>query len=176
MPMLALFDDASSIILTILFFAFLKWMQGGEKKEQAESSEPAPARNREPAVEPDWQEVMRQILGGEPPPPKPAPAQPRPTTPPPIQSPRESAPLRTPVRPAQPPTLPASTTGFSKGRGQVAAKPIHAGTTAPVKLKIRTARRKRKSASAGIQWRKPGSARKAFIASVVFDPPKGFET
>jgi len=179
--------------------------QRRQRKEEQKQQEPPQAGGPSPGAPPkaerefDMEETLRRLLGeeivpprpAEPPPvapvapPRPAPASPRPTiAPPPIrprilEAPPASA-LVPPMPTARPPASILPKTASVEAAWQLETmaleresqpEPVLQTTVIAAPMPLRRSRGMRP----GWNWRRRRSARQAFVASVVFSPPKGFE-
>ncbi len=191
----SLFDNPLVIVVIVLVSVLASWLSkkraANQDKEnrvdrQAEGGESGPSPEK-PAGASSLEEVLRQLLGQEPPAPAPPPiprlardeVPPLPTGPA-----EESFGSAEDARPAQRPTpvtmVPAVFAQITyeerqaraarrfeqlNERGRHPARVVHSGRKLHSPAGTRTA----------TQWRDPKHARQAFVASVVFAPPKGLE-
>jgi hypothetical protein len=199
----SLFDSPWVILVIVIVGALSNWLmkrrQGNQQRNvppEGDELLPPPAEPQERSPrELDLQEVLRQILGGEPPP--------RPTQPPPIPSVRRDAKptevwsdeeqfqrqqtlmdeAEEPSESPQPrPTLPrAHATGVEPGQRpeQIArhAEPFMESGRHPATV-VSTGRphRSHGGTRAIALVRDPRTLRQAFVASLVFGPPKALES
>lgn len=176
-------------IVIVLVSALANWLskRNEEKKSDDTATAADPAAPPQPA-ESDWEARLRRMLGEEvvvPPPPRPAQA----TQPvPPVLRPANRPPTapRPPVIRSTPPMRPlpvetapaqgAATERFSRSSVEETIRrfeQLDAAVMTPVRP-IGSARNHRGNAL-GVALRKSETARQAFVASLVFGPPKGME-
>jgi hypothetical protein len=207
----SLFDNPWVLVVIVLVGALSNWMmkrrQGNEADNRPAGDEPLPSP-RDPEVserQPDLQDVLRQLLGGEPPPqaPRPPPIPPvmRDAQPSEVGSdeepfqpeqkwvdkPRETyetsrPPAIQPAPPSQPHPALARASAIPiepRGRHQkptrhLAQLDVPHGHAATV---VHTGRRpSSEGARAVARVRDARTVRQAYVASLVFGPPKAFES
>lgn len=189
-----LLDGPWVIIAIVVAGALTNWLNkrreekvAGEKPK--DGSAPAPSQS----APPDWEERLRRLLGEEMVPPSPRPTQPaqpapplrRPTaqttstaTRPPIIRPadRRPASLLRPPPVEVAPVVVLSTAGQVSGGVEETVRRFEQLDPA-VMTPVRPigAMENRRSSALGASLRQPQNARQAFIASLVFGPPKALE-
>lgn len=157
-----LFDNPLVLVAIVLFGALSNWLMkrrqaGADDSPNEDESPPAPGEQGRSTRQLDWQDVWRQLLGGEPPPLAPSP--------PPI--PRASYDEQTLL-------------GVETNEHQETAPDPVAQVNEPARPPVRgmrTAHGRHPSVGgrAAHLWREPRAVRRAFIASLVFAPPKSLE-
>jgi len=186
-----LLDGPWVIIAIVVVGALTNWLNkrreekaAGEKPKDGAAPAPAPV---------DWEERLRRLLGEELVPPTPRPPQPtqpapplrRPTaqttttaTRPPILRPAD----RRPTSPLRPPPVEVAPVMVSTTANQVYSdvaetvrrfEQMDPAVMTPVRPI--GARENRRSSALGASLRQPQLARQAFVASLVFGPPKALE-
>lgn len=189
-----LFDSPWILLVLVIFSALANWISKRREQKQAEqqpkSDEPAPASGK-PAEEFNLEETLRRLMGEEPPAATPAP----PPLPRPARGELRPAPTwqeEEPLRP-EPQTIPGlrppiiavaeasgttTATAISAEQAQAARRfeqlneqGRHPATVVGHGRGYRSAAGQRDAA----QWRNPRRARQAFVASLIFAPPKGLE-
>lgn len=187
-----LFDSPWLVAIIVIVGAIYNWLikrrQEKEAEHPPERDQPAPPASK-PAGEFNLEEALRRLMGEEPPEPAPAPP-PIPRAPrgelPPAPAWEEEEPTQ-PVRQTVPPLI----------APPIAVAQASITTTAASELQKEAARRfeqlneqgrhpatvvgrgrgtrSRAGKRTASLWRDPRSARQAFVASIVFAPPKGLE-
>jgi hypothetical protein len=188
-----IFDNPWLVAAILLFTALANWL--AKRREQKapdlakEGREPPTAENK-PEAEFNLEEALRRLMGEEPPPrtlpPPPITNLPR-NAPPPLDSRPEveeyypeQKPAPAPVRLAPVAVAQASMAATTVTEQlQAAARRFEqlneqGRHPATVTRHTRT-HRSRVSRRSGSPWRNPSSARQAFVASIVFAPPKSLE-
>jgi len=187
-----LFDNPWVVAVIVVVGALVNWLSKRRQEKQAgqpaEGDEPSPSAGKPPG-EFSLEETLRRLMGEEPPAPRPAP----PPIPgaaqgglPPVPDWEEEEPFQ-PVRQSVPPVRPpligvsqtsVTTTAVSEQQEEAARRfeqlneqGRHPATVAG----HRRGHRSRAGKRAASLWRDPRSARQAFVASLVFGPPKGSE-
>lgn len=190
----SLFDNPWLLALIVIGGAIANWLAKRRQEKQAKSELPrsAPPPNKS-SGEVSLEEVLRRLLGGEPqappaPPPIPGTTQ---AQPPPIDtwmeeearrqdrewSGEDSEPEIQSAPPARPPRIVKSSSPLVRTVAGEAATPAAASLTAtreqdhPPIARVEHRRAGRRAAF----WRNPNNARRAFVTSVVFAPPKGLQ-
>jgi hypothetical protein len=193
-----LFDSPWVIAALVIGSAIANWLakrrQEKQARNQPEDESPPPASSAPPG-EFNLEETLRRLMGEEPPAPSPAPpplirgAARRDL--PPFQTPTEFGPLppewtRQPARPATPvlrpplATAPVSVTARearleveqAEQRFEQLTEQVKRPATVVTHTRHRPVRAGFRGSS---RWRDVRSARRAFVASLVFAPPKSFE-
>ena len=163
---------------------------------------PSPSTEGQSQRPPDLQEILRQLLGGEPPPPAPPPphiphalrdGEPSPSWSDEEQEGRwtgETQEAHDGARPwaqaaSEPPLLPTALAQASANRLQAAERQVEEarrfahlteqGDHPATVVSSERGRYSRPGARAISGWRDPRTVRRAFVASLVFAPPKAFE-
>ena len=182
-----LFDNPLLIVVIVLVSALANWLskrrEGKLTNGHADRDEAKPAPGK-PAGEFNLEETLRRLLGEEPP---------APVAPPPPPLPCESQARMRPVRvrreerphesvPPVPPGIPLSRAvarasvevdAAGKESEQAARRFEHWNEEG---RRIARVVRRRSGTRSAARWRDPRSARQAFVASLVFAPPKGLES
>jgi len=189
-PLLAfgLFDSPWVVAAIVLGSMVANWLS---KRRQEKEAERQSRENRPPSTSPgkpaqdfDLEETLRRLMGEEPPPKPPAP----PPVPRPVR--RELPPEPTWVRemptrpprptpsPIRPPALPVAqplATDISMGEAEQDAAIRIAQLSEQARRAVAATTRKH-SPRSPTHWRNPRTVREAFVASLVFAPPKGLES
>ena len=187
-----LFDNPWLVAVIVIVGALANWLSKRRQEKQAgpptEGDEPSPTSGKPPG-EFNLEETLRRLMGEEPPAPlsapPPIPRAAQGELPPVPDWPEEEPfqPERQDVPPLRPPPIavePASitTTTVSRQQEQAARRfeqlneqGRHPPTVVGQGHRYRSPAGKR----AASLWRDPRSARRAFVASLVFGPPKGLE-
>lgn len=178
-PLLAasLFDSPWIILAIMAASAIANWLSKRRQQQQEQQEElENPSAAPELELSSDFERRLREMLGQEPP---------LLPAPPVIQETAaddwareargETAPVprRQDVTAVLPPPL-ISESAFQPGptavrRVEATARP------APTALVAESALRPSRRRAGGVNWRNPRTARQAFVASLVFGPPKGLE-
>jgi HAMP domain-containing protein len=193
-----LFDSPWVIAALVIGSAIANWLakrrQEKQARNQPEDESPPPASSAPPG-EFNLEETLRRLMGEEPPAPSPAPP---PLIPraarrdlPPVQIPTEIKPLpaewmRQPMRPAVPALRPPIAVAPVSVTAREARQEVEQAeqrfeqlteqVRRPATVVTHTRHRARRSGAQGTsRWRDLRSVRRAFIASLVFAPPKSFE-
>jgi hypothetical protein len=187
-----LFDGPWVVLVLIIASALINWLskrrEGKQANGETDGDQPK-APSGKPAVEFDLEEAMRRLLGEETPAPTPAP--------PPLPRESRSAPppakLRTEATPGKVPPVvpPLISPARAVARTRAVASPkverheqaarrfeeLNEQGRHPATV-IRHGRGSRSfpARRAAARWGDPRSARQAFVASLVFAPPKGLES
>ena len=191
-----LFDSPWVIAALVIGSAIANWLSKRRQeklaRKQSEGEEPLPASSTPPG-EFNLEETLRRLIGEEPPTPAPPPLIPRATGHelPPVQTRSENIPLppewiRQPARPAAPvlrppiTVAPVSVTARAASRlDEQAARrfeQLNEQGRHPATVVSHTRPRSMRSGARGpARWRDVRSVRRAFVASLVFAPPKSFE-
>jgi len=173
------FDNPWIVAVLLIVGALVNWLTKRRAKKQAEQpqgDEPSAASGK-PAGELDLEAALRRLMGIEPPAPVPAP----PPLPgaardelPPGPDWQEGEPYQKPaptVPTSLPPPVPLSQAAFT---GAAAGEQLQGPVRHPATV-VGHARRHHSRAAGRTRWRDPRSARRAFVAAVVFAPPKSLE-
>lgn len=172
-----LFDSPWLVALIIIGGALVNWLsqrrQEKQRQREEQSSEVAPPPATPAKGEVDMEEVLRRLFGEQLPPAKPAPP-PIPTVtrteppPPPVwRGQAASRPRVPPPVATAPPVIPGREWSDGLRGTESVSLPMHS----------MPARVHRKQASRySALWRDRSSVRRAFVASLVFGPPKGLES
>ena len=193
-----LFDSPWVIAALVIGSAIANWLakrrQEKQARNQPEDESPPPASSTPPG-EFNLEETLRRLMGEEPPTPSPAPP---PLIPraarrdlPPVQTPTEIKPLppewmRQAARPAAPilrsplATAPVSVTArearLEVEQAEQRFERLTEQVRHPAKVVTHTRQQPVRSGFRGSsRWRDVRSVRRAFVASLVFAPPKSFE-
>ncbi len=193
-----LFDSPWVIAALVIGSALANWLakrrQEKQARNQSEDESPPPASSAPPG-EFNLEETLRRLMGEEPPAPSPAPP---PLIPraarrdlPPVQTPTEIKPLppewmRQPARSASPvlqPPIALATAGMLAHEARLEDaqavqrfEQLNEQGRHPAKVVTHTRQRPVRSGARGTsRWRDVRSVRRAFVASLVFAPPKSFE-
>lgn len=187
-----LFDNPWVVAVIVIVGALANWLSKRRQEKQAgqppEGDEPSPSSGKPPG-EFSLEETLRRLMGEEPPAPRPAP----PPIPgaaqgelPPAPDWEEEEPLQ-PVSPTVPPMRPpliavsqasVTTTAVSEQQEQAARRfeqLNEQGRHPATVVGHGRGHRSRAARRAASLWRDPRSARQAFVASMVFAPPKSLE-
>lgn len=183
-----LFDNPLLIVVIVLVSALANWLskrrEGKPTNGPADRAEPKPAPGK-PAGEFNLEETLRRLLGeappapvAPPPPPPPLPREPqarmRPVRVRREEKPRESVPPVPPGLPLSRAVARASVEVDTAGKESEQAARRFEHWNQEGRRIARVVRRRSGTRSAA-RWRDPRSARQAFVASLVFAPPKGLE-
>jgi hypothetical protein len=184
-----LFDNPWVVVSIVIAGWLVNWLSKRRQEKQTdhrpEGEDPSPSSGKPPG-EFNWEEVIRRLMGEEPP----APAPPRvpragrgeaPSAPD-WQEEEPFQPARRPVSPVPPPLIAvptANVTATAVSGDEEAARRFehfneqgrHPATVIGHGRGYRSGVGKR----AASRWRDPRSARRAFVASLVFGTPKGLE-
>ena len=193
-----LFDSPWVIAAIVIGSALANWLakrrQEKQARNQPEDESPPPASSAPPG-EFNLEETLRRLMGEEPPAPSPAPP---PLIPraarrdlPPVQTPTEIKPLppewtRQAARPAapvlRPPmavakgSVPARVTSLEIEQAEKRFEQLTEQVRRPATVVTHKRHRAGRSGAQGTsRWRDLRSVRRAFVASLVFAPPKSFE-
>lgn len=184
-----LFDSPWLLAVLIIVGALASWLSKRRQEKGAdarrEGDEPSPGSG-EPPGELSLEEALRRLMGEEPPVPPPIPRGGRGGLPPAPDWQEEEPfqPARRTVPPLPPPLIPVAQAGISPAVAgeqqeesvrrleQLNAQGRHPATVVGHGRGYRSGVRSRRAAS---RWRDPRSARRAFVASLVFGTPKGLE-
>ena len=186
-----LFDGQWVVVLVVLVGGLINWLSKRRAEQQADKSpegeEPSPSAGK-PAREFNFEEAVRQLMG-EPPPQSPVP----PPIPPAARG--ESPPMaawheegsfqrgKQTAPPLRLPPIAAARAGVTATtvdeQHQQAARRFEQlnerGRHPATVIDQRREQRSRAGKRVASLWRDPRSARRAFVASLVFAPPKGLE-
>jgi len=191
----SLFDNPWLLALIVIGGAIANWLSKRRQEKQAGGKLPgaAPPPPNKPSGEVSLEEMLRRLLGGEPQEPPTPPPMPRTTQaqPPPIDTWMEEEARRQDrewsgedteeeiqtVPAARPPRI--AGTGSPVARTVVGEPAVQAAVSLtaiseqdhPPVARVEHRRAGRRAAF----WRNPNNARRAFVASVVFAPPKGLQ-
>ncbi len=192
-----LFDSPWIVAALIIGSALANWLakrrQEKQARHQSEGDEPSPPASTPPG-EFNLEETLRRLMGEEPPPQAPTP----PVIPraargelPPARTWSEEEPLPPepappPARPAAPLSRPAITLAQVSVTRREASEPeeqaarrfeqLNEQGRHPARVVSHTRQRPSRSGPRGAsRWRDARSVRRAFVASLVFAPPKSFE-
>jgi hypothetical protein len=183
-----IFENPWVIAVILIGSALANWLaqRSQHKKEELEKQgrSDTPDAPGKPSGDFDMEETLRRLLGEKPGPPAAPPSIPR-AMPPPIKSPGtedDETYVQLPPVLAHPPIVPVSPAAkaiaparlMEAAARQYEAQGAPAGRTAVV-VGRGPARHSRAQTRPGWNWSSPGSARQAFVASLVFSPPKGLE-
>lgn len=181
-----LLDGPWVIIAIVLAGALTNWLSK-RREEKAARENPADGSTPTPM---DWEERLRRLLGEELVPPSPRPSQPTQPAPP-LRRPPQPAASRPPIlrpgdrrlaAPLRPPPVEVAPVIVSTTANQVYSdvaetvrrfEQMDPAVMTPVRPI--GARDNRRSSALGASLRKPQAARQAFVASLVFGPPKALE-
>ena len=193
-----LFDNPWIVAVVVIGGAIANWVskrrQEKQARHQSEGEEPPPVSSAPPG-EFNLEETLRRLMGEEPPTPTPAPPPHIPRAAshelPPVQTRAEIKPLppewmRQPARPAAPalqPPIAVTQTSVSvraakleveqaEQRFEQLTEQVRHAATVITHTRQRPMRSGSRSTS---RWRDVRSVRRAFVASLVFAPPKSFE-
>jgi hypothetical protein len=175
------FDGPWLFLVIVLASAVINWLS----KRRAEQAGPQPGRENEPPSAPaDWEERLRRLLGEEVVPPRPArptpvPQQPappllRPTGRPPVIRPAAPA-LRPPPVEVVPVVISSEAEGAAGGVEETVRRFEQLDPAVMTPVRPISAMGSRRSNAISVNLRQPQAARQAFVASLVFGPPKGLE-
>jgi len=191
-----LFDSPWIIAALVIGSALVNWLAKRRQEKQARDQpevEETPPSASQPAGEFNLEEALRRLMGEAAPSPAPPPPIPRTARRelPPVPIPSENKPrppewMRQPARPAAPvlrPPLavaPVNVAAREAGRqDQLAAQrfeQLNERGRHPAAVVSHTRQRPVRSGPRGAsRWRDARSVRRAFVASLVFAPPKSFE-
>lgn len=179
----SLFDSPWMVAVILLVGAIANWLSSRRQKK-LEEKEGASPKADQPQPEFDMEETLRRLLGGEEKKPVAPPPIPRTTqsTPPPIKAWIEEddqssgndwmKASRPQIQPS--PVAWIDTKPASAASGQFVERPpgrtaVHVAGAMPIH------ELRRGTGTRAAYWRNPKSARQAFVASLVFGPPKGME-
>ena len=184
---LGLFDNPWIVIAIVVGSMVANWLSKRRQEKQSEGSEPASPSGKAPG-EFDLEETLRRLMGEESPVPAPPPPIPQPVRRElPARTVREKAESRQPVRQTKPPLgLPPLTTAQSGlavtvvGEQQREAARRFEQLNEQGRHPAVVVGHGRSHASAvgrrvASPWHNRRKARQAFVASLVFAPPKGLE-
>jgi hypothetical protein len=198
-----LFDSPWLIAIFLIVGAISNWLMKRRQEKEADDrpeGKPPPLPDK-PEGEFNLEEALRRLLGGEPqPPPAPPPLIPRttPAKPPPIEDWTEEEGLRPEptwpeeVRDHRNQTAPAVRLPPIAGRVPPVASTVAAEAAAQAPARLAAISEMGNRPAAGVEqgqahgrrarasrratfWRDPRNARQAFVASVIFAPPKGLQ-
>ncbi len=186
-----LLDGPWLVIIIFLASGLINWLakrraeQAGQSSED-ESSSPPPA-----ATPVDWEERLRRLLGEEamPPKPKAPPAVPPPIAPapraptgaaPPVIRPATRPPASS-TRPLPVEVAPVTIRGAVPKREAAAVAELSrrfesVESARELAAQMAAYSRQRRSVPLAVSLHNPQAARQAFVASLVFGPPKGLES
>lgn len=189
----SIFDSPWIIVAIVLVSIISNWLSKRREAKEAEKkthgNQPPPVSSGQPAQDFDLEETLRRLMGEEPPPKAPAPpplppANRREVPPEPVWDEGEPArpswqtppPIRLPPLPAAPPRFTAPVVGEQQREAarrfeQLNEQGRHPATVVGHGHKSSSASASRLAS----KWRHPRKARQAFVASIVFAPPKGLE-
>jgi hypothetical protein len=186
------FDNPWVVAVIIIVGALANWLAKRRQEKQAESlseDDEAPAPSGKPAGEINLEDVFRRLMGEEPPASRPAPP-PMPASHPSELRPRPEwqedepiQPVRQNVPPVRPPLIGGSqpsvtTTAVSEQLEQATRRfdeLSEQGRHPATVTHLRHGHRLRGTRRTASRWRDPRSARQAFVAAMVFAPPKSLE-
>jgi len=191
-----LFDSPWVIAAIVIGSAIANWLAKRRQEKQARNhpeGEAPPPASRTPTGEFNLEETLRRLMGEEPPSPAPPPLIPplgRRDLPP-VQTPTENKPLppewiRQPARPAAPALRPpiamapvsvtAREASLEIEQAEQRFEQLTEQVRRPATVVTHTRQRPVRSGSRSTsRWRDVRSVRRAFVASLVFAPPKSFE-
>jgi hypothetical protein len=191
-PLIAagLFDNPWIVLAFLAAGAIINWLsqrrlrKQQKRAEQEQATGEAVAPPGKPAEEFDVEDALRRLLGEEPKRPLAPPPIPR-AVPPPVttwNAETSTATVQVPPQLRPPPivtVLPGRRRSMAAQQLELTARQVEprlvsqtsAGTTTGA-LAVRRSRARQRS---GWDWHNPRSARQAFVASLVFSPPKGLE-
>jgi hypothetical protein len=164
-----LFDNPLVLVAIVLFGALFSWLakrrQAAAEASSNESESPPSGERGHASQQPGWQDLVRQLLGDETLPPA--------TSPPPIsRAPHDR--LTSPTRRSE--DIPGGTNQDQDD----AVRPVVAVEEQAEHLvrAVRAAPRPHASVGQGAvgRWHNRRIVRRAFVASLIFAPPKGLET
>jgi hypothetical protein len=189
----SIFDSPWIIVAIVLVSIISNWLskrrQAKEARQQQGENLPSSAAPPKPAEQFDLEETLRRLMGEEPPPKPPAP----PPLPPTIR--REVSPepswaegepsqpawqtpplIRLPPLPVAQPRVTATVVGEQQREAARRFEQLNEQGRHPATV-VGHGHRSRSSSGSRLasQWRNPRRARQAFVASIVFAPPKGME-
>ncbi|MGC3958885.1 MAG: hypothetical protein QM813_13385 [Verrucomicrobiota bacterium] len=175
-----LFDSPWVVIAIVVASSIANWLS----KRRAEKNGEVPPSGEQPSAPPDWEERLRRLLGEEMPPAAPPPVI-RPagssnSAPPPLRPARQPA---TSTRLRRPPPVevapvigPQSVKEASAEIQETVSRYELSEMAVKSMLRPAVARAPRRTTGMTAALRRPSAARQAFIASLVFGPPKGLES
>ena len=171
-----LFDSPWAVLIIFLVGSIINWLSQRRKQQSpAEHDAPGPQDKEPDAFDPEA--ALRRLLGQE--------LEPPPLPPPPVIS-RHSE-LERPATPIPAVLPPLSRSWSAEITSIAAAQGIEAAARPPALpglptprvhaiLERRASRPTRAQAGTRWKWHDRASARQAFVASLVFGPPKGLES
>jgi hypothetical protein len=174
----SLFENPWVIAVILIVAGLANWLtQRRQQKQQEEQERQAEDAVRGAPAKPqrdfDVEETLRRLLGEELQPPRPVPGPVRPPIKP--SSTEDDGFIQLPPVLAPPPIIPVPPAAKAiEAARQVEAAAMPAGSVV-VAGERRPARRSRARMRYGWNWRDPNRARQAFVASLVFGPPRGLE-
>lgn len=185
------FDSPWVVVVFLLVTAIANWLSNrrqGQRPAAPSGTGPPTPGAAEPPAEFDLETTLRRLMGEEPAPEAPAPPLPRTSRaePQPAGTRLETAPTGS-TEPHPPPlsppliaAVPADTSATSADDVQepAAHRPVCGDEPwhhPPTTVAFERGYRRPRSRAASSTWRKPREARRAFVASLVFGPPKSLE-
>jgi len=178
-----IFDQPWIVAVILIVGAFVNWLTQQRQAKQRQdterrANEAAPETPQKPESAFDVEEALRRLLGEEPPTPPPMPPSPpiipKLPSPPPVWRGNLGHPILT-ATPAAVAVPPERSTLLSDATGQAALRLAQADAQLE-HPKVEVLRRRSAPSGAWTSlWRDRPSARRAFVASLVFGPPKGLE-
>jgi len=182
-----LFENPWIVAVIVLGGALVNWLSKRREKKQAdqppEGHEPPPTADKPPG-EFNLEETLRRLMGEEPstPTPPPIPRALRGEVPPPVpdwEEPELFQPVRQTVPPLRPPrSVLDAATAVSEEEAEAARRFEQfneQGRHPATVVSHGRGHLSHASRRAASRWLDPRSARQAFVASLVFGPPKGLE-
>jgi hypothetical protein len=191
----SLFDSPLLLALIVIGGAIANWLAKRRQEKQAGGKVPgeAPPPPNKPSGEVSLEEVLRRLLGGEPqetPAPPPLPGTPQ-AQPPPIDTWMEEEARRQDREwsgedsEEEIQAAPAARPPRIAGAGLAVARPVAGEPAAQATVSLTAISDQghppvarvehRRAGRQAAFWRNPKNARRAFVASVVFAPPKGLQ-
>jgi len=191
----SLFDSPLLLALIVIGGAIANWLAKRRQEKQAGGKLPgkAPPPPNKPSGEVSLEEVLRRLLGGEPqetPAPPPLPGTPQ-AQPPPIDTWMEEEARRQDREwsgedsEEEIQAAPAARPPRIAGAGPAVARPVVGEPAAQAAVSLTAISDQghppvarvehRRAGRRAAFWRNPSNARRAFVASVVFAPPKGLQ-
>jgi hypothetical protein len=189
----SIFDSPWIIVAIVLVSIISNWLskrrQAKEAEQQQRESPRPPESAGQPAQDFDLEETLRRLMGEEQPPKAPAPPPLPPTMrrevpPEPSWEEREPAqpawqtppPIRLPPLPVAQPRFTPTVVGEQQREAARRFEQLNEQGRHPATVVSHGHRSRSPSGSRlASQWRNPRRARQAFVASIVFAPPKGLE-
>jgi hypothetical protein len=178
-----LLDGPWVVIAIVVAGALTNWLnKRREEKAAGEKSNPDSAPVQPQPVTPDWEERLRRLLGEELVPPSPRSTQPAQAAPPvrrpPVLRPAERRPasaMRPPPVEVAPVFVPATAEHVSGGVDETVRRFEQMDPAVMTPVRPIAGMGNRRGNMLGASLLQPQAVRQAFIASLVFGPPKAFE-